>query len=280
VLAAIVPDLPPVPLVSHDGGEALAQWSQEEEADRRTYLEGVQGRISERHPSLSVDVQVESGSVAGTLTAVATEEDADLIALTTHGRGAWQRAWLGSVADALVRDARRPLLLLRGGDEASDLFADERSPSHVLVPLDGSAAALDILGPLTSLLPDRDGRVTLLRVIGEPFPLASTYLPHAMEEEAVTEQQKASAREHLLEVAREWDPLGVRVDVEVIASGDIPQAVFSYAEREGVDLLAFSTRGRGGVGRFILGSIADKLIRGSELPVLTVRRTRGDGGGN
>lgn len=278
VLMTVVSDLPPVPLTAADG-EMVSRWFEEEQERAEKYMSAVRERLASTFPDLSMEPHVQLGPVARTLLAQAAEADADLISLTTHGRGAWQRVWLGSVADGVLRGSKRPVLLLRDGDVSSNLFAAESSPAHVVVPLDGSSASEEILGPLTSLLPRDGGRVTLVSVVGRPFPLASTYLPHAVEEEKVSEEQKKRAKVHLQEVAEQWNPLGVTVEPRILVSDDIARSVLDVVDEVGADLLALSTRGRGGVGRMILGSVADKLVRGTEIPVLAVRRSSGDGQG-
>jgi nucleotide-binding universal stress UspA family protein len=271
VLASVVSDLPPVPLASTDG-EMVTRWFEAEEGRVGEYLAGVKKHLEASHPGVRVESRVELGPVARTLMAQAGEVGADLIAMTTHGRGAWQRAWLGSVADGILRGSQRPILLLREGDASEDLFAQDDSPAHVVVPMDGSSEAEAILGPLTSLLPSSGGRVTLLSVVREPFPLASSYLPHAVEEERVAEEQKERIEKHFTEVAERWSPVGVEVASQVLVSDDVARSVLKFVDEANADLLALSTRGRGGVGRLVLGSVADKLIRATDLPVLAVRR--------
>ncbi len=271
VLASVVSDLPPVPLAAGDG-DLVASWFDEEKERANTYLDRIREQIRGDHPELEVETRVEMGPVVSTLLGEAGEAGADLVALTTHGRGAWQRAWLGSVADGLVRRAERPVLLLRGGDRSRDLFADDTSPSRVIVPLDGSRASEQILSPLTSLLPSKGGRVTLVSVLLRPFPLATTYLPHAVEETNMMEERERRSEEYLKGVAESWDPLGVDIDTRVIGADDVAKALLELIEEEEPELLALSTRGRGGVSRFVLGSVADKLVRGADLPVLAVRR--------
>lgn len=273
VLASVVSTLPPVPLGAPDA-DSVSRWVRMEEEGRRAYLQEVAERARADRPDLSIETRLTTASVSPALIRMTEDVDADLVTLTTHGHGAWQRWWLGSVADALLRGAGRPLLLLREGTESAELFSTASSPSHTLVPLDGSAASEDALDALAPLLPEEGGKVTLLRVLREPFPLASVYLPHAMEEATITEEHEREAKRGLRELARERIPEGVAVEVAVLISGDVPRAILAHAEKYGVDLLAFSTRGRGGVGRFLLGSVADKLIRGSRLPMLAVRRKR------
>ena len=84
--------------------------------------------------------------------------------MTTHGHGPLSRFWLGSVADEMVRRATTPILLVRPHEKAIDLAA-EPVLRHILIPLDGSALAEQVLGPaaaLGSLLQCDD--YTLLRV--------------------------------------------------------------------------------------------------------------------
>jgi nucleotide-binding universal stress UspA family protein len=271
VLASVVSDLPPVPLSAGDG-ELVSNWLKEEEERAARYLEEVEKRVNEQYPGVSVDTRVELGPVSRTLLAQAEEAGAELIALTTHGRGAWQRAWLGSVADGVIRKAHRPVLLLGNNEESRDLFRQDSSPSHVMVPLDGSRAAEQVLDPLRAMLPETGGKVTLISVLLRPFPLASTYLPHAVEEGTILEEREKRTRDYLEEVSERWSPEGVKVVTDVVAAEDVASALLNRSKEDGVDLLALSTRGRGGVSRLVLGSVADKLVRSAQLPVLAVRR--------
>jgi len=277
-LATVVSDLPPVPLAAGDG-ELISQWFEEEEERARTYLSEVQGNAAADAPGITVTEHVQLGPVARTLQAMAGELEIDLIALTTHGRGAWQRAWLGSVADHLLRNAARPLLLFRDGDEAQGLFGTENSPAHVLVPLDGSRASETSLEVLPGLLAGGGNhRVTLVSVLQRPFPLATTYLPHAVTEDRLLEERKKRMEEHLAQVQSRVASEGLQVDSRVLVADDAARALLDFAEKEGVELIALSTRGRGGVSRFFLGSVADKVVRGADVPILAVRRP-GEGGG-
>src|SRR5262249_57716766 len=83
-----------------------------------------------------VTAEVLQDEVAPAVRRYAAAEAVDLIVMSTHGRGPLARFWLGSVADALVRDAPVPVLLVRPHGEAADLHAD-LLPHHVLLPLDG-----------------------------------------------------------------------------------------------------------------------------------------------
>ncbi len=269
-LVSVVSDLPPVPLASGDG-ELVSRWFEEEEARANGYLEKVADRLRGEHPGVGVSTHVRLGPVARTLEEMASKVEADLVVLTTHGRGAWQRAWLGSVADQLVRKGTRPLLLIRDGEGGSVLFSDGASPAHILVPLDGSEAAQSVLATVRELggVP---GKVSLVSVLLRPFPLATSYLPHAVSEDRLMEERKAHMEEALDGVKRALSADGLAVDTRVIVADDVAGGLLDFAERKEVDLIAMSTRGRGGVSRFFLGSVADKVIRGAAVPLLLARR--------
>src|SRR5262249_13166269 len=133
---------------------------------------------------VSVTAQVLQGEVAETLCRQAAEAGADLVVMATHGRGPFGRFWLGSVADELIRHLHLPILLVRPEEAEVDLSRNAL-PSRVLVPLDGTELAEQILEPavaLAALLPAAE--VTLLRVIKPVVPVH--YLPEgaAVDQEA------------------------------------------------------------------------------------------------
>ncbi len=269
-LASIVSDLPPVPLASGDG-DLVSRWFDEEKERARGYLEGVQERLVAGGATVPVSPHVRVGPVTRSLERLCRELDIDLGVLTTHGRGAWQRTWLGSVADQLIRSGSVPLLLLRETAEPPFRAADE--PRHVLVPLDGSEAGETVFSVLQPLLPAEGGRVTLVSVLQQPFPLSTTYLPHAVTEEALLQERRARIEEYLGEAASRLRGAGVaEVRTELLVGDDAARRILDFIGTEAVDLVALSTRGRGGVSRFLLGSVADKLVRGAKVPVLTARR--------
>jgi nucleotide-binding universal stress UspA family protein len=267
-LASVVSDLPPVPLASGDG-ELVSRWFEQEEERAKTYLD----RSAEALAGTKVppaNRHVRSGPVARTIDAIAADVDADLVVLTTHGRGAWQRAWLGSVADALVRRTSRSLLLLR--EKRGTPVREGGIPSRALVPLDSSPAAAAGLEAALPLLEPGRTRVDLLMVIHEPFPLATTYLPHTISEGALLDERKKRAREYLEGIEERLDGEGVEAEITVHTAGDAGHGILEHAEKSGADLIAIASRGRGAAARMMLGSVADKVIRGARVPVLVAKR--------
>ena len=271
-LASIVSDLPPVPLASGDG-DLVSRWFEEEKDRARKYLATVAERLTAEGSGVALSTHVRVGPVTRSLERLCRELDVDLAVLTTHGRGAWQRTWLGSVADQLLRAGPVPLLLLPEETQGEKPFAGPDEPSHVLVPLDGSEAGEAVVGTLLPLLSSGRHRVTLLTVLQQPFPLATTYLPHAVTEEALMQERKARIEDYLRQAEERLKRGGLDdVRSEVLIADDAARRILGFAEDEGIDLIALSTRGRGGISRLLLGSVADKLIRSAGVPILTARR--------
>ncbi len=270
-MASVVSDLPPVPLATADSEQAT-RWVEEERKRAEQYLEEVRERTLGKAPGARLEFHARVGPVTKAIERLADQLEVDLIMLTTHGRGSWQRAWLGSVADQLLRRAEKPLLLLRDQEAGGGLFKASTSPEHVLIPLDGSEAAETVLEVLDPILPEEGGQVTLASVLHQPFPLATTYLPHTTSEQFMMSERKEHLQSYLDEVAERFTDKGVEVETRVLVGEDAAQGLLEVADKAKVDLIALSTRGRGGVTRFFLGSVADKLVRGAKVPLLTARR--------
>jgi nucleotide-binding universal stress UspA family protein len=241
------------------------------------YLDTVVRRLQ---PGAGGDVAVSSALLEGTVLEALQEHvvatGADLVVMTTHGRGPLARAWLGSVADALIRRLSVPLLLVRPREAAGP--AAEPALRHVLIPLDGSPLAEDILEPAVALGGWEGVEYTLVRVIPPMIPWACTGYPVAAGYEDVLAQleqlhaqERAEAAAYLEHVAAGLRESGVRVRTR-IASHDQPAvAILDEAKAHPDGLVALATHGRGGLPRLFLGSIADKVLRGSALPVLIHR---------
>jgi nucleotide-binding universal stress UspA family protein len=216
---------------------------------------------------VDVSVALLDGPIAATLVGHAERSGAGLIVMTTHGRGGLERAWLGSVADEMVRVSHVPLLLLR--PEPGQVPVPVR---RILALLDGSALAEAILEPalrLARLQPEAE----LLRVVQPaaslawmPDPELATALPAAD-----ADQGQLRARAYLEGVIRRLDATGVTVRSRVEVAASMVPAILEIAREERADVVALTTHGRSGLVRLALGSVADKLVRGSRTPVLLFR---------
>jgi nucleotide-binding universal stress UspA family protein len=227
----------------------------------------------------TVDVPVTEAVLSGEPAAVickrALDEGANLVVMTSHGRTGFSRAWLGSVADGVVRRAAVPVLMLRIADAAPDREGVTPLLERILVPLDGSRAAEAVLEPARALAEAFGGTLVLLRVV-QPVPMG-TVPPMGFAGGTIVEDEEAThvvaleARREVEAIARGLADRGfASVERHVVVETGVARAILDFANRHRVDLIAMSTHGRG-ASRLVVGSIADKVLRGSALPVLLRR---------
>jgi len=196
------------------------------------------------------------------------QRQVDLVVMTTHGRGGISRAWLGSVADRVVRKGRCPVLLLRPDATPRSVT---RLLEDVLVPLDGTVRAESVLDDVHELMSHADGTLHLLNVVIQPFLLDPPPRPSYAEGRAATvEQQRLRGYRYLRRLARPLRLDGKAIATEVVAGSDPVEEILAYVRQHDVRLVAIATRGRGGFARWAIGSVADKVIRSGTAAVLVV----------
>jgi nucleotide-binding universal stress UspA family protein len=248
-----------------------------EEKDR--YLKGMAERVREAS-GVPVSTILLEGEIPATLRETASDGKADLIVMTTHGRGPLARFWLGSVTDQMVRESPVPLLLVHPEREAPDLKADPVF-TKMLLPLDGTPLAEQILPPATELARLMKASCTLLRVVHTDIPdtIATesrgaivTQRVRMMVEQIETLQrnQQEAAAKYLDGVADRMRARGVPVEIKAILDEQPAAAILHELGKE-CDFVALETHGYSGLKRLWLGSVADKVIRGSHVPVLVQR---------
>jgi nucleotide-binding universal stress UspA family protein len=217
----------------------------------------------------SVSSALLHGPVAANLVKQARKIGADLVIMTTHGRGGLERAWLGSVTDQLIRRIGIPVLVIRPADGVA---VPEAQPSEILVPLDGSTLAETALQPAAALAKLWDAELTAVQIV-YPIPILAEpdrAVPE-MSLQELTAIARASAEEYVRLTAESLRGRGVKASGMALIGTDGPAQQLRELARPGqVSLIAIATHGRGGIRRFILGSVADKLVRTAEVPVLVV----------
>ena len=241
-----------------------------QKADRE-YLRSVTARLRERL-GRALSSAVLPGPIVQTLAKYIRELSTDLVVMTTHGRGGLRRAWLGSVTDHLIRTSEVPILVVRPGEtDAAESFA---GLTGILVPLDGSPLAEAVLEPAVALARLWDGEVTLVQVVHPVLLDPEPVLPFpAGYSDKATAIQRESAQDYIRDVAERLRESGVKASGVAVIGGGIADTLINLARPERVSLLAVATHGRGGLKRLVLGSVADKLVRGSNVPMLVVRPT-------
>jgi len=234
--------------------------------EQRAYLRKQEVAMKADLPRNRVSATLLEGYVTEALERYAQEIDAKLIVMTTHGRTGVSRAWLGSVADSLVRNSTFPLLVIRPLEDGES-FPSSRF-EHFLVPLDGSETGEKILEPTVPLARAMGARLTLLHVVSPHVTLGARVSPLPS---GHLEERMAKAGAYLAGVTDRLDALGVEARPRLESHFAPARAILSVAEQEDIDLIAIATHGYTGVKRAILGSVADKVLRAARWPLLLER---------
>jgi nucleotide-binding universal stress UspA family protein len=227
------------------------------------YLDEVVNKLRRIVP-IEIDHVLVNSFAADALYEQAIAASADLVVMATHGRNGFSRFWLGSVADALIRRLPMPILLIRPQEEKPDLTA-EIILRRILIPLDGSALAEQILSPAIEFGSLARVEYTLVRVV-EPI-----MLPTEEFNEPLVDQLEHRAQLYLDRVAEKLRDRSLIVKTRILVNRPAAVAILEEAHVIKAGLVALATHGRGGLGRLLLGSVADKVVRGAQVPVLLHR---------
>jgi nucleotide-binding universal stress UspA family protein len=183
------------------------------------------------------------GPPAREIVLLAKADRCDLIAMMTHGRKGVRRALMGSVAEDVLRTSSVPVLLARPGSSTGPWRT-------VVAALDGSARAERVL-PLAS---------RLAKASGSPLRLLRVHGPGEARE----------ARDYLARTCARLDRRGI-IALPEARRGLSARGILRYARELGAGLLCLTTHGRTGLRRFLLGSVAEEVVRRSPCPVLALR---------
>ena len=249
-------------------------WAERERASKEwnAYLLGVSKRIS-RHAGGKVTTAFRIGHVVETLLTEARGREADVVVMATHGRGVLSRAWLGSVTDRFLHQADRPVILIRPEEGEGPPTASADGFETLLVPLDGSEFSECALAHATELGELFDSAYHLTRVVSYPLEIAPLPLPHTVHwmNQDILATKKADSAKYLEAHAERMRRRGLRVTTSVPLDPQPGNGILAEAEAVGCDAIAMATHGRTGVSRAILGSAADKVLRGTHVPLLLYR---------
>ncbi len=229
-----------------------------------------QGRQLEA-AGFDVEAYVVEGDAADAILKVAATTQADLIAMTTHGRSGFVRWALGSVAERIVIETPLPVFLVR---EGTAVPGDKLR--RLLVPLDGSALAeqaLPVAGPLAKAT---GAELLLLQVVqGLDRRNQDLLFKDAAEAQAAVTEWQQEAIAYLQQQAHHFQADGVTCLCKVVM-GDVASTIIGTADSEAIDLLVMSTHGRSGLQRWIYGSVANKVLRGVTCPLLLIHNPSAD----
>ncbi|HWQ15128.1 MAG TPA: universal stress protein [Roseiflexaceae bacterium] len=244
-------------------GRALAALTERAAA----YLEAQAAPL--RAAGLQVTTEAPVSEPAEGIVAAAQRHPEALIMLATHGYSGLKRWTLGSTADKVVHSTSAPVFLVRAGVTAPQPLALRR----ILVPLDGSALAEQALPVAIELARRAKAELVLLRAV-LPFTefapaLAPLARPIPVPGEAIDEEYE-QARKQLQLVAEQIARPELTI-TWVTELGYPAEVILAEASAHQVDLIVMATHGRSGIQRWVLGSVADKVLHAAHTPLLLVR---------
>jgi len=223
-------------------------------------------RVATSFPnSPSVDCLVEIGKPAEIIADKAAAEAGTLIAMTTHGRSGVQRWLLGSVAEKVLHAASNHLLLVRAKETGS---REELLLKSILVPLDGSELAESVIPDVIELAKKMGVEIILARAFRLPL---NGYDEGYGSDAGVWEMVRDDARNYLEEKVKQLKSKGAERVTPLLLEGYAAGSIIDLAQKTPQSLIAMCTHGRSGVGRWVLGSVTDRVVRHSGDPVLVIR---------
>jgi nucleotide-binding universal stress UspA family protein len=268
------------PHLDYSGGMAPApvftgEVIEQEMAEATDYLNTV--AASPMLAGIESQTEVSYGPPTQGILAAAEAYGSDLVVLCSHGRTGFLRWTLGSIAHKLIHKSAVPVLVLRQDEAASHLSHLGTRPLCTLVPLDGSPLAEEALIPAAhltaALAAPAQGALHLVQIVKfVPVEAGEGYISE------LNEEALQRARTYLASVADRvhatTKDLHLVLPYAAEFEADAASALLSLAEQEGADaydLIAISTHGRGGLERWVMGSVTEHLLNTTKLPMLIVR---------
>lgn len=219
------------------------------EAHEVEWLEALANDVAAAEPALTVTSAVVHAPLARSL------RDRDESVLVVVSAGAVETGEVDPAVQELLRAGNVPVLLTRPGMPILPI-------RRVLVALDGSPFSEEIVGPALEVARSLDAGLTLMEVVVRHSGLVRLLRPG---------ERSAESAGRFLRAIRQRLPAGLApVEIRVVESGDPAEGIVGEA-REEIGLVAMATHGRGGLRRFILGSVAEAVVRSSPVPVLLYR---------
>jgi nucleotide-binding universal stress UspA family protein len=217
-----------------------------------------------------VRCSVERGKPADVIIEKAESDKATLVTMATHGRSGMNRFLLGSIAEKVLRGTVNPLLVVRATEEAKS--TGEATFKSIIVPLDGSELAEGVLPMVADMAKKLDLEVELFRAYHIPYNVyAGDEGFYAGHYDELLESVRDEAREYLEKKSFDLKKAGVAKLTCVTKEGFAGDEIIALGRKTADNLIAMSSHGRSGMKRWVLGSVAETVVRHSGDPVLILR---------
>jgi nucleotide-binding universal stress UspA family protein len=221
--------------------------------------------------AIKVDSVILVGDPAEEIVDYAGKEDIGLIVMSTHGRSGIKRWAMGSVAEKVLRATKQPMAIIRAKGARPDMLGERSILSKILVTLDGSKESEAVIPYIEELASKLQAEIILLQVIAPDYHIYAAGGPeYGIYAEPQMESMKKFARDYLEGISARLKQREVVTKPEIIF-GTAAEAIINFADQTNASLVAMTTHGRSGVSRWALGSVAERVLRAGNTPLLLVR---------
>jgi nucleotide-binding universal stress UspA family protein len=221
---------------------------------------------------ISVDYKILKGAPAEEILNFTDKHKYDLIILSTQGKSGIRRWAMGNVANKIVSATTKQVMLIRAKGAEPDV--SKVKLTKVLVPVDGSHESESILKYVTYLASELNLSLTLFHM----YTLSLNMYP-SKESMRIVEKERKQRKAYITKLGSKLTAQGLHVETvfSEVNTGEEAAEIIKLADEGGFNLVAMATHGRSGIGRWIFGSNAQKVLYEGSTPLLLVRPVKSRG---
>ena len=192
------------------------------------------------------------------------EQQMDLVFMGTHGRDCWTSYRVGSVAEHIIRKSTIPIITVRIDHNGNDIS----NINKIVVPVDFSEPTRDLLNQAQEIALFFESEIELVHVANDYFYPVGLEAGFVSPSDDMLKAVFENRKDQLKRLGNEFISAEIKWDVKVV-SGSVSSCIVDQAEDEG-HLICMSTHGLSGLSRFILGSVAERVVKMAKCPVMTI----------
>lgn len=212
-------------------------------------------------PGLVISTHVAIGKPVDEIVQRISEINADLVAMATHRGSVIARGVLGSNTDRVIRSSTVPVMTIRPG-ELDKFVGNEGAPNVLVVPLHRSEMSEQAVGPALEIARSSGAEIVFIEVVQQLVGMGVEYYYAGNED-------RDQSIAYLQQFVEKAETLGVKASADVMTGPPAVRIIEKAQEFDG-SLIVISSHGSAGLKRWVVGSVADKVIRSSRRPVVVI----------
>lgn len=237
------------------------------------YLEKIKARF--QREKTRAQTAVIEGLVADGITEYAHSHGIKLIVLSSHGRNGLTRWGISSITQKIIMSAQTSLLIVRAHQDGihSDELSEKLLYKRILVPLDGSQRAENVLPIVTQLAQFHRSQIHLVQIIQTPE--MARQMPPTREDvdlsNRIVSRNQEEAERYLEQLKSRSFLEGLTIQIHLITSDNTAVALHQLVEQENIDMVALSAHGYSGIHQWPYGSMVNNFVQYGKVPLLIVQ---------